>query len=244
MPKFFVPPEDIGDEELWIREDAHHLLHVLRQGPGDTVLVCDGEGTDYSCVIEAAEADGLCCRIEKREASAAEPSLRIALFQGIPKAEKLEWIIQKNTELGVDRVIPVETRRSVVHLEEKKRKGKEERWRKIAAAAAKQSGRGRIPKVAAVCSFSAMLRELPQYERAIVLYEDETGVSLKQCLSEWQKPQSVALLIGPEGGWDPEEIRQLKEAGAVTAGLGPRILRTETAGQTAVAAVLYHYDEM
>lgn len=244
MPKFFVSPQDVQGDSILIREESHHILHVLRLGPGDGLLVCDGQGTDYHCVIEGEEGQGLVCRIRTREPSAVEPQLQVTLFQGLPKAEKMEWIIQKNTELGIAGIVPVMTRRSIVRLDAKKEKSKTERWNKIALAAAKQSGRGRIPAVAEVMSLEEAIGELRRYDRAVVLYEDEKRQSLKQVLSGWEKPASLALLIGPEGGWEPEEIERLKAAGTVPAGLGPRILRTETAGQTATALALYHYDEM
>ena len=236
MPRFFAPAQQLREDTITLTgENAAHAK-VLRLHAGDEVTVCDGEGTDYSCVIEAAEADGLRCRIEKREASAAEPCLRIALFQGMPKAEKLEWIIQKNTELGVDRVIPVETRRSVVHLEEKKRKGKEERWRKIAAAAAKQSGRGILPRVESPVELETL--DFSDFDLVLLAYEGEHIRTLKQALTP--APGSrIALLIGPEGGFEPREVQHLEEKGALPVTLGPRILRTETAGMAMLAQLLF-----
>jgi 16S rRNA (uracil1498-N3)-methyltransferase len=122
MPKFFVPKQDIEADTLCIREDRHHILHVLRQTVGDSLIVCDGEGTDYACTIMEIHDDVLICRIDRREEAFVEPKLRITLCQGLPKAEKMEWILQKCTELGMVRCIPVVTQRSVVRLEDKNKK--------------------------------------------------------------------------------------------------------------------------
>ncbi len=243
MPKFFADPRDITDDSLFLREDAHHITHVLRMSAGERLLVCDGLGNDYECEILEA-ADPVFCRILSKGPSEVEPVLSLTLMQGLPKAEKMEWIIQKNTELGVYAFLPLESERSIVKLDGKKKESKEERWSKIALSAAKQSGRGMIPKVEACQTLRDAAKRFSEYDRVIVLYEDEHSRSLKQVLSELSEPKKLALLVGPEGGWSETEIAFLRSCGAVTAGLGKRILRTETAGMTAAAICLYHFDEM
>lgn len=243
MPRFFCSPEDISGNTLVLREDAHHITHVLRHVPGDALEVCDGAGFDYDCVITDA-GDPVVCDIIARKRSAVEPAIELTLVQGLPKADKMEWIIQKNTELGVSKFIPLSCERSLIKLDPKKKNQKEDRWQKIALSGAKQSGRGLIPTVEEACTLNHFLATVTDYDAVIVLYEDEHSVSLREVLSAIPEAKKLALLIGPEGGWAPEEIEKMRAAGVKTAGLGPRILRTETAGMTAVTACLYHYNQM
>lgn len=243
MPRFFADPADISGDRILLREDAHHITHVLRAKAGDELTVCDGEGSDYRCRILTV-GEEISCEVLEKCPSAVEPALRITLMQGLPKAEKMEWIIQKNTELGVFRFIPVETKRSIVKLDGKKKNAKEDRWQRVALSAAKQSGRGLIPEVSSPVGLKELASTFSLYDAVLVLYEDEHSNSLKSVLAALGRPRNVALLIGPEGGWEPSEIDFLREHGAKCCGLGPRILRTETAGMTAAAAVLYHFDEM
>ncbi len=245
MPKFFVSKEDIHGESLRIGEDAHHILHVLRQRPGDMIIACDGMGTDYECEIQSLSQEAILCRIVSSHPSETEPYTRITVFQGLPKGEKTDWILQKAAELGIASVHFVQTKRSVVKLEEKKVSGKLERWNKICTTAAKQCERGSIPTVAFHPQLSSCLPCLKEFDLALLFYEEEKGRALKPILrSQTAKPRSIAVLIGPEGGWDLEEVEALTKAGAQTVGLGPRILRTETAAMTAAAMILYEYDQM
>lgn len=237
--------EDVQGDFLVIREDAHHILHVLRKEQGDRITVCDGQGQDYACEIFSAAAGEIKCRILKRYPCQAEPAVAITIFQGLPKAEKMEWILQKGVEIGVCGFVPVMTERSVVKLEQKKAEGKRMRWSKIAESAAKQSGRGVLPQVYPVASLKESIKTFDNYDLVLVLYEETKDQSLKKILRGMkERPQKIAVWIGPEGGWAPEEIETLQKAGAVTAGLGPRILRTETAGMAAAALILYEYDQM
>lgn len=237
--------EDVQGDLLTVREDAHHILHVLRKGPGDQIIVCDGNGQDYTCEVVSAGADEVVCRILEGHRAETEPDVKLTLFQGLPKAEKMEWLLQKGVEIGVCEFVPVAAERSVVKLEAKRAEGKHSRWNKIAQSAAKQSGRGILPVVKPVCSVKECIKTFDKYDLILVLYEEDRMRSLKEILrGQSTQPRRVGLWIGPEGGWAPEEIAELKAAGAVTAGLGPRILRTETAGMTAAALVLYEYDQM
>ena len=245
MPKFFIPMEDVQGDSLVIREDAHHILHVLRKEIGDCLTVCDGCGQDYECEIVSASADQVICRILEQHMAATEPEIQLTLFQGLPKAEKMEWLLQKGVEIGIYDFIPVMTGRSVVKLDGKKADSKLVRWNKITQSAAKQSGRGLLPEVKNVVSVEQAIKTFDKYDLILVLYEEDRGRSLKEILrTQKTMPRKIALWIGPEGGFDPAEITLLTNAGAVTAGLGPRILRTETAGMTAATIVLYEYDQM
>ena len=244
MPRFFVDLADVGPETIVIREDVHHIANVLRMREGDILTLCDGQGTDYETSIQAVQNDQILCRILSRERSQAEPLIQIALFQGLPKSDKMETILQKGTELGISAFIPVEMKRSVARSDAKKDPKKRERWQKIAESAAKQSGRGRIPTVEGTVSLAEILPQIANFDLFLVPYENGQEHPLKIVLNGKEKPLKAAILIGPEGGIDPSEIEKLTQAGAVIVGLGPRILRTETAGPAASAMLLYHFDEM
>ena len=242
VPKFFVSPEQIQGDEIRITEDAHHIKHVLRMQIGEQLTVCDGQGVDHISRIESMDDQIVVCHIESSIPSQAEPEIHITLFQGLPKSDKLEWILQKGTELGISAFVPVEMKRSVVRIESKKEARKTERLRKIVESAAKQSSRGIIPSVEESCSFDKVLARTAEFDLFLVPYEGALDRSLKPVLEALPaKPCKAAILIGPEGGIDPSEIERLKQAGAVPVGLGPRILRTETAGPVTAALLLYHF---
>ncbi len=160
MARFFIPEEDIQGDLLRVREDAHHILHVLRMGIGDTITLCDGKGTDYICQIEKIEEDTLLCRANARRVAETEPEMEITLFQGLPKGDKMEWIIEKGVEAGLSRIVPVQMARSVSHIEGKKAENKVQRWNKISRSAAKQSQRGRVPQVEAPIRLTQCLERL------------------------------------------------------------------------------------
>lgn len=248
MPKFFVTREDVQGNYIVIHKDTHHILHVLRKGKGDQLEICDGKNTDYLCeILEIARDESqIICKVIKKVTSSAESSVRITLYQGLPKADKMELILQKGTEIGIHEFVPFESSRTIVHLDTKKAGGKIERWNKIAESAAKQSGRGNIPVVRPVLSFAqAVETAIGENDLVLVCYEAEKKNALKTILrSKDPKPQKIALLIGPEGGFSEEEIRKILSSGGQAVTLGPRILRTETAGMIAAALILYEYDQM
>ncbi len=245
MPRFFVHPEQIREDELIITEDAHHIKDVLRIQAGEVLEVCDGQGTDYQAEIENMTGEEIKCRILSQGPSVSESSIHITLFQGLPKSDKMEWILQKGTELGISSFVPVDMQRCVVRYDAKKEIKKTERFRKIAESAAKQSGRGRIPEVKEPQSFLQTVEDVKNYDLFLVPYEAGLDHSLKKTLNALpQMPKTVAILIGPEGGIDPGEVEALTGAGAKIVGLGPRILRTETAGMAAATMLLYHFDQM
>ena len=245
MSRFFIHAEDIEGNILTIREDVHHILHVLRYKEGDQIEVCDRQGMDYIVKIVETNEDFIKCEILNEEKSSAEPEIEITLFQGMPKSDKMEWILQKGVELGISRFIPLWTHRCVVKYDQKKESGKISRWQKIVESAAKQSGRGSIPIVHNSVSLKECMQQVSDYDMVLLFYENAREQSLKAFLDRQETmPHRVAILIGPEGGWEPEEVAKLEDAGAITAGLGPRILRTETAGMTAATLILYHFDQI
>ncbi len=244
MARFFIDKEDIQGDLLRVREDAHHILHVLRMRIGDEITLCDGEGTDYLSRIEGIEEDTLLCRAYDRRRAETEPETELTLYQGLPKGDKMEQIVEKCVETGIGRIVPVQMKRSVSRPEGRKAQSKTERWNKISRAAAKQSQRGRIPQVEEPVSMAECLRRVKEYDLMLVFYEGEREHSLRQVLKSVERPKKAAILIGPEGGLEAEEVEALLRAGAKTAGLGARILRTETAGPVATALLLYEWEQM
>ncbi|MCL2488688.1 MAG: 16S rRNA (uracil(1498)-N(3))-methyltransferase [Oscillospiraceae bacterium] len=230
MPRFFIPPFGFspGDTVQISGSDAEHIRRSLRMTAGDILTLCDGAGTDYRCRIIDLNHDGVTVIIDSISPSFTEPQLRITLYQGLPKAEKMEWIVQKAVELGVSAIVPVQTARSIVQINDKAGK-KAERWQRIAAEAASQSERGIIPAVSTPISWrEALIQVKPP---GAVCYE-AGGTPLAQLL-----PKNLAafsLFIGPEGGFAPEEITALAEREIPAATLGPRILRCETAPMAAL----------
>ena len=247
MYQFFVEPEqiDVAGKRVIIRgADVNHIKNVLRMRPGEEVAVSNGiDGREYRCGILALEED--CVRLELRfiKEDGVELPAKIYLFQGLPKADKMELIIQKAVELGAFQVIPVAMKRCVVKLDEKKADSKIKRWQGIAEAAAKQSKRGVIPTVAPVMSYAQAVKMASEMDLKLVPYELAEGMEQTKQLIESVKPgQRIAIFIGPEGGFDPEEIRTATEAGIHPITLGKRILRTETAGFTTIAWLMYQLE--
>ena len=238
MPKFFVSPESILDTAITIcGEDAKHIKTVLRLTQGDEITVCDGQNTNYLCHIESCDQQAVHCIITGKTLSFAEPKTEITLYQGLPKADKMELIIQKCVELGIHRIVPVQTDRSIVKLEGKTEK-KLLRWQKISETAAKQCGRGIIPSIGPVLSFADALQEACLLDSAVIPYELEKENGIREFVSSFHG-KSLGIFIGPEGGFTPEEIKNSMERNVIPLTLGPRILRTETAGFTALAILLY-----
>lgn len=221
-------------------EDEKHIKTVLRAKEGEEVTLCDGEGMDYQCRIASLER-GVLLDILSKEVCETEPKTKITLYQGLPKADKMELIIQKCVELGIDRIVAVSTERAIVKLDKKETK-KLERWQKIAEAAAKQSGRGKIPEIGQqVLKFKDAVAEAKTLDGAIIPYEKEQETGIRQFVQKFQG-ESIGIFIGPEGGFSEEEIALAQENGVTPITLGKRILRTETAGMTTVAILLYELD--
>lgn len=240
--RFFVPDTNIDKEakKAFITGgDVNHLRTVLRAEKGDEITLCDTGGTVYTCAISEITKDRIVCVIISAEDCPSEPSVPVILLQGVPKGEKMEFIIQKCVELGVSGIIPVMTERTVVRFEKKQDADKKvERWQKIAGEAAKQSGRGIVPKIGEVVKFKDLFGELDGGLR-IIPYENEREISLKNILRENLPAEKIYLFIGPEGGFSLEEVERAAGEGFRPVSLGPRILRTETAGMAALAAIRY-----
>ena len=241
MPKFFFHKNDISRGQIQLfGEDEKHIKTVLRAREGEEITLCDGEGMDYQCRIASLER-GVLLDILSKEVCETEPKTKITLYQGLPKADKMELIIQKCVELGVDRIVAVSTERAIVKLDKKEAK-KLERWQKIAEAAAKQSGRGKIPEIGQqVLKFKEAVAEAKELDGAIIPYEREQETGIRQFVQKF-KGESVGVFIGPEGGFADEEIALAQENGITPITLGKRILRTETAGMTTAAILLYELD--
>ena len=240
MTRFFVDP-DVFDRDTIVLsgENAHHAK-VLRLKEGEIVLVCDGQGQECVCRVSQTAPETV-LSVEDRRSSVSEPVVDVSVYVAFPKADKLEHVIQKATELGAREIIAFPSSRCVSRPDEKSLKKKLERWQKIALSAAQQSGRGRIPQVLVLNSFSAALSRAAQSDRALLFYENEDAYTLKMALEGSYR--TVSLMVGPEGGLEEAEVSQAQEAGLKICSLGKRILRCETAPLCALSAVMYDAGE-
>lgn len=246
MHQFFVENSQINDKTVIIEgNDVNHIKNVLRMKAGEEISVSNGEdGREYRCGIVRIEEDRVVCELRFVKEDGVELPSRVYLFQGLPKADKMELIIQKAVELGVYEVIPVETGRSVVKLDAKKAAQKTARWQAIAEAAAKQSRRRIIPQVAAPVSFAQALARAAEMDIKLIPYELAEGMACtKQIFSNLGEGKDIAVFIGPEGGFEEKEIAGAKECGIQPITLGKRILRTETAGFTVMAWIMYQLEK-
>ena len=234
MHHFFVRPEQISGKEAYIEgPDWNHAANVLRVRPGEQVLLSAGEDWDYLCTVREVDRAGqrVLLSVLEENRDTRELPVKISLYQGLPKSDKMELIIQKAVELGAARVVPVETARCVVKLDQKKAESKRARWQAISESAAKQSGRSVIPEIAMPMKYSAALKEAADSDVRLIPYENAEGMErTRKILESVQPGQKIAVFIGPEGGFEETEIRQAEEAGFEAVTLGKRILRTETAG--------------
>lgn len=239
MPKFFVSPDKVSEHTIKIdTEDVKHIKRVLRLDVGDEISVSDSIGTDYTAKISAIEENCILCEILSSVKNNTEPNISVTLYQALPKASKMEFIIQKTTELGITRIVPCALSRCVVKLDGKDAVKKVERWQKIADEASKQSGRGVIPEIAPVMSFKDAVMDMQKSDLCFVPYENAEDTKLKSVLSS-KKAKDISFMIGPEGGFSPEEADFLENSGIPLVTLGKRILRTETAGMAVLAMVMY-----
>lgn len=248
MPKFFVQQEQIKDEEITIiGEDVNHIKNVLRKKLGEQLTICNKDNeTDYLCeIINITEKDIQCHVLEKLETN-AESNIKVSIWQGIPKADKMELVIQKSVELGVYDITPIEMQRCVVKLTDKDKNKKLQRWQKIAEVAAKQSERNKIPNIKPVKSIKNICQQCQEYDIVIVAYENEKENKLKQEIEKLKqinrKDLKIAILIGPEGGIDETEIKLLSENNAKIVTLGNRILRTETVALYMLSIIMYELE--
>lgn len=245
LARFFVSEEQIHEGKVTItQDDAHHITRVLRLKPGDTIECVDPQGQVHLVRIEELGSTVL-GRVEESWEGLQEPPLHLILFQGLAKGDKLDWVVQKAVELGAAEVVPFTSRYTVVKLEPKQAQKRKERWERIAVEAAKQCGRTHLPRVHPVRSFAeltAEVRRLVERDALVVLaYEGEGQRGLGDLEGN---PQTVAAIVGPEGGFSPEEVEELAKAGAQVCTLGPRILRTETAGLVLLSVLGYKWGDL
>ncbi len=245
MYRFFISSSQVSGSQVTVEgADAHHMRDVLRMQPGEAVEAADERGQVYHCHVAELTPDEVLLDVETISVSENELPVDITLYMGLPKFEKMELIIQKAVELGAVRIVPVAMKRSVVKLDEKKAKAKTARWQAIAEAAAKQSKRGRIPEVGNVMTYKAALAEAGAADHILVPYECAEGIEgTRRVLASLKAGETVAVFIGPEGGFDPAEITAAESAGAEIITLGRRILRTETAAITTLALLMFAAEE-
>lgn len=242
MIRFFVEPEQMLPEFLTLTgENAKHAK-VLRLKAGDEVMVCDGQGKECLCTISDVSEGQISLVVRHRKMSDTEAAVQVSIYMAFSKGDKLEHVIQKATELGAYEIVAFPSARCVSKPDEKSIKKKLERWQKIAASAAEQCGRGVIPCVVAVSSYSEAIQRAVQADKAILFYENERATTLRMSLQS-SDYKTVSLLTGPEGGLEESEVAQAKEAGMDICTLGKRILRCETAPLCALSAVMYHAGE-
>ena len=240
---FFVKNNQIENDFIFItKTDVNHIKNVLRKMPGDVIdVVCDEY--KYKAKIEELEQDLIKCTIIDKTKFEKE-DFKLTIFQGLAKADKIEFIIQKCTELGVYEIVPTEMKRCVVKLDEKDKIKKIDRWKKIAEVASKQSLRNDILKVDKILNFNQMCETLKSYDCVILAYEKEHDVNLKNIIrNDIKNYKNIAVIVGPEGGIDDDEAEKLKNIGAKSVSLGKRILRTETAPIAISAIIMYEADE-
>lgn len=238
MARFFMDTDQMqGDTLVLTDENAQHA-RVLRLKAGEQVLVCDGAGNECVCVVGEMDNKTVNLTVLERRAAISEASVRVSVYMGFPKSDKLEHVIQKATELGAAEIIAYPAARSISRPDEKSLKKKLERWQKIAASAAEQSGRGVIPQVLVLDSFAAALKRAAVADKALMFYENERATTLRMALESGDY-RTVSLLTGPEGGLEEKEVQQAVDAGLQVCTLGRRILRCETAPLCALSAVMY-----
>lgn len=248
MYQFFVEPHQINENDKSViitGSDVNHIKNVLRMKQGEEIAVSNGvDGKEYRCGILSLEEERIVCELRFVKEDGVELPSKVYLFQGLPKADKMELIIQKAVELGVYEIIPVATKRCVVKLDDKKAKSKIARWQGIAEAAAKQSKRAIVPKIADVMSFGEAIRFAADMDVKMIPYELAEGMAkTKEVIDKLAPGQSIAIFIGPEGGFEQSEVDKALEMGIEPLTLGKRILRTETAGFTVLSWIMYALEE-
>lgn len=243
MPRFFVDRESIDEENIRISgDDAYHIARSLRMAVGDRLTVCDAEGTEYSCTLTKIRDEECECAIIEKGAAESELPVSVTLFMAYPKGDKLETVIQKAVELGARRIVPFESSRCIKRPKAEKAEKQLQRLMRIATEAAKQSGRGIIPEVTAPLSFKEMLLEAKKSDAALFCYESERETSLGGILDGLKAGADIAVIVGSEGGFSPEEAEAAVAAGCHSVTLGKRILRCETAPLFALSAIGYHFE--
>jgi 16S rRNA (uracil1498-N3)-methyltransferase len=242
MPTFLVRRANIsGDTAVLSGTEAGHMLRSLRLSAGDSFYAFDEEGNRYRMRILEATSRSLRAEVLETFPPEPPPPVAVTLLVGLPKADKMDFILEKATELGISRVVPFRSSRTIPRPSEADRKKRLLRWERVVLAAAKQCGSGRIPEVSEIVPYNVALREAAGHDGRVIFYEGEGRFSLKRVLSGMAAVRSVALIVGPEGGFSPDEVREAVAAGCACAGLGSRILRVETAALAVLAMVMYHF---
>lgn len=248
MPKFFVTSNEINNDKIQVKgEDVNHIKNVLRAKIEDKIDICNtDEMKDYKCEIEEITNEYINCKIISEKQNDSESNIEITIFQGLPKADKMELIIQKSVELGVNKIVPVDMKRCVVKLKDKDQIKKVERWQKISEVASKQCGRGIIPEIGQVVKIKEIIDRIGEYDIILVAYEKEENNYLKFEIDKLKKlekdKKKIAIAIGPEGGLEEEEVKMLQENGAKVITLGKRILRTETVALNMISILMYELE--
>ncbi|MBR3134389.1 MAG: 16S rRNA (uracil(1498)-N(3))-methyltransferase [Clostridia bacterium] len=241
MYSFFVDDENIVDNYAYVEgDDYNHIKNALRMKEGEIIKICNKKnGDSFKTKIEKiTDTEIQCAIIEKMDST--ESSVKVVIYQGLPKSDKMEYIIQKSVELGVYSIVPVEMKYCIAKMKNHEKKTK--RWNLISEAAAKQSKRSIIPKIENVIDIKKLCEEIKKYDLSIVAYEKENKKSIKELISNKNKLKAIAIVIGPEGGIDESEVEMLEKNGAVCATLGKRILRTETASSAILSMIMYEYE--
>jgi len=248
MQRYFISPEQMSEREATLRgDDAHHLMRVMRAAPGDNVVVSNG--VDRECVAEVIELqkDAVRLSLVEERPMAGEPRAAVWIAQSLPKGDKLETVIQKGTEIGATAFLPFLSARTIVQYDAKKEAKRLERWRKIAKEAAEQAHRSKVPDVREPMQWKQLMALVREASFALFCYEKEHARTLKEALRQAKEAANggpVLVIVGPEGGFTAEEAAEAEASGATPIGLGPRILRTETAGLVAASCILYELGEM
>ena len=249
MPKFFIDQEQVKEDKIKIiGNDVNHIKNVLREKVGNKLTICNTyDMKDYLCEITKLDEECVECQIKETLENNVESNIKVTIMQGLPKADKMELIIQKSVELGVFDITPIEMKRCVVKLNEKDKQKKIQRWQKISEVAAKQCGRNIIPSINSIINIKNVCNLLNEYDIVLLAYENEKETTLKQVLNEIkqsynQKEIKIAIIIGPEGGIAPDEVGILKENGAKSITLGKRILRTETVALNVLSVIMYELE--
>jgi 16S rRNA (uracil1498-N3)-methyltransferase len=243
VQRYFILPEQKDQERITITgQDVHHIKNVMRFRAGDQVICCDGRGLDYLVEITEITKEKVVCLIRETFPSRGEPRTKVTIAQSLPRGDKIDWILQKGTELGAYRFLPFLSERSLVKLDQGKAQKKQERWQKIVKEAAEQSHRGRVPEVELPIAWNELLQRISEAEISWIAYENG-GESLKSAIQSAEVDE-ILLIIGPEGGFSEREIAEAKAHGAIPVSLGNRILRTETAPLMALSCILFAKEDL
>ena len=245
MQQFFVTADQVQENQIYIEgTDVNHMKNVLRMRPGEKLGISDGNNHHYICQVEKYEDAQAVLTILEEESVDTELPSKVYLFQGLPKGDKMELIVQKAVELGVYKIVPVAMKRCVVRLDDKKAAKKADRWNSIAESAAKQAGRSRIPEVTMPLSYKEALKMAEELDVTLLPYELAGGMEVtREVIRQIKSGQSVGIFIGPEGGFEPEEVDAAVSMGAKVITLGRRILRTETAGLATLAVLMFELEQ-